>query len=239
MNMGTKLQKIVKILSEKYEINEWWERYTPFETLISIILSQRTYWKNVKTATERFAERFNGVVDVKEIEKVIKPAGLYRVRARRIRNIARDLVEKYDGKLDKILNLPYDEAKKQLITIKGIGPKTADVFLMAVNGEQVLPIDVHIFRIMKRLGIACERDDYESLRAKLESEIPPKQRMKTHLILIEFGRRICRARNPKCEECPIKRYCEVGKKDFAIPNIQNSANTRKLKISFKEIFNSE
>ena len=224
MSMGTKLQKIVKILSEKYEINEWWERYTPFETLISIILSQRTYWKNVKTATERFAERFNGVLDVtkanvKEIERVIKPAGLYRVRARRIKNIAEDLVEKYDGKLDKILNLPYDEAKKKLITIKGIGPKTADVFLMAVKGEQVLPIDVHIFRIMKRLGIAGERDNYESLRAKLESEIPPKQRTKTHLILIEFGRRICRARNPKCDECPIKRYCKAGRNDSAIPNI--------------------
>ncbi len=222
--MKTKLQKIVQILSEKYEINEWWKRYTPFETLVSIILSQRTYWKNVRTATERFAERFNGIEDVakanvKEIEKVIKPAGLYKVRARRIKNIAEDLVEKYDGKLDEILNLPYNEAKKKLITIKGIGPKTADVFLMAIKGEQVLPIDVHIFRIMKRLGIATERDSYENLKAKLESEIPPVQRMKAHLILIEFGRRICRSRDPKCEECPIKRYCRVGKNDFAAPNI--------------------
>jgi len=222
--MKTKLQKIVQILSEKYEINEWWKKYAPFETLVSIILSQRTYWKNVRTATERFAERFNGIEDVakanvKEIEKVIKPAGLYKVRARRIKNIAEDLVEKYDGKLDEILNLPYNEAKKKLITIKGIGPKTADVFLMAIKGEQVLPIDVHIFRIMKRLGIATEIDDYESLRAKLESEIPPVQRMKAHLILIEFGRRICRSRNPKCEECPIKGYCRVGKNDFAAPNI--------------------
>lgn len=222
--MKTKLQKIVQILSEKYEINEWWKKYTPFETLVSIILSQRTYWKNVRTAIERFAERFNGIEDVakanvKEIEKVIKPAGLYKVRARRIKNIAEDLVEKYDGKLDKILNLPYNKAKKKLITIKGIGPKTADVFLMAIKGEQVLPIDVHIFRIMKRLGIATERDSYENLKAKLESEIPPVQRMKAHLILIEFGRRICRSRNLKCEECPIKRYCEVGKNDFAVPNI--------------------
>jgi len=222
--MKTKLQKIVQILSEKYEINEWWKRYTPFETLVSIILSQRTYWKNVRTATERFAERFNGIEDVakanvKEIEKVIKPAGLYKVRARRIKNIAEDLVEKYDGKLDEILNLPYNEAKKKLITIKGIGPKTADVFLMAIKGEQVLPIDVHIFRIMKRLGIADERDSYENLKAILEAEIPPVQRMKAHLILIEFGRRICRSRNPKCEECPIKRYCRVGKNDFAAPNI--------------------
>ena len=222
--MKTKLQKIVQILSEKYEINEWWKKYAPFETLVSIILSQRTYWKNVRTATERFAERFNGIEDVakanvKEIEKVIKPAGLYKVRARRIKNIAEDLVEKYDGKLDEILNLPYNEAKKKLITIKGIGPKTADVFLMAIKGEQVLPIDVHIFRIMKRLGIATERDSYENLKAKLEAEIPPVQRMKAHLILIEFGRRICRSRNPKCEECPIKRYCKVGKNDFAAPNI--------------------
>jgi len=214
--MKAKLRKIVEILSEKYEINEWWERYTPFETLVGIILSQRTYWKNVKTATERFAERFNSIEDVakassKEIEEVIKPAGLYRVRAGRIKNIAKDLVEKYDGNLNKILNLPYDEAKKKLIAIKGIGPKTADVFLMAVRGEQVLPVDVHIFRIMKRLGVANEKDDYENLRAKLESEIPPEQRTKTHLILIEFGRRICRSQNPKCEECPIKRYCKVGK----------------------------
>ena len=64
MSMGTKLQKIVEILSKKYKINEWWERYTPFETLVSIILSQRTYWKNVRTLTERFSERFNGIEDV-------------------------------------------------------------------------------------------------------------------------------------------------------------------------------
>ena len=214
IGMETKLQKIVGILSKKYEINEWWMEYTPFETLVSIILSQRTYWKNVKIATERFDERFNGVEDVarasvKEIEEVIKPAGLYRVRARRIKNIAEDLVEKYDGKTDKILNLPYDDARKKLAPIKGIGPKTADVFLMAIKGERVLPVDVHIFRIMKRLGIAGERDDYESLRTKLESDIPPEERMKAHLILIEFGRQICSAQNPKCEECPIRRYREV------------------------------
>ena len=128
MNMGTELQKIVGVLSKKYEINEWWERYTSFETLVGIILSQRTYWKNVRTAIERF----NCIEDVakanvEEIEEVIKPAGLYKVRARRIKNIAVDLVEKYNGDLNKILNLPYTKAKKKLTTIKGIGPKTADV----------------------------------------------------------------------------------------------------------------
>jgi len=101
--------------------------------LVSIILSQRAYWKNVKTATERFGEKFNGIEDVakasvKEIEEAIKPAGLYRMKAPRIKNIARELVEKYDGKLDKILNLSYDEAKKKLTSIKGIGPKPLTSF---------------------------------------------------------------------------------------------------------------
>ena len=80
---------------------------------------------------------------------------------------------------------------------------------MTIKGERVLPVDVHILRIMRKLGIAGERDDYESLRAKLESDIPPEERMKAHLILIEFGRQICSAQNPKCEECPIRRYCEA------------------------------
>jgi len=149
---------------------------------------------------------------------------IYRIRARRIKNIARDLVEKYDGKLNKISNLPYDEAKKKLTSIKGIGPKTADVFLMAIKKERVLPVDVHIFRIMRRLGIADERDDYESLRAKLESEIAPEQRTKAHLILIEFGRRVCGSQNPKCEECPIKRYCEIKKRSH--PAGHNYARSR-------------
>ena len=110
-----KIQKIIKILSKNYEINEWWEQYDAFTTLVSIILSQRTYWKNVKTATERFSEKFESVEDIasasiQEIEDAIKPAGLYRMRAPRISNAAKELVEKYDGKLDKILSLSYDEA---------------------------------------------------------------------------------------------------------------------------------
>lgn len=209
-----KIKRIVKILSDKYEVNEWWGRHSTFETLVSIILSQRTYWKNVRNATERFRGRFRSITDVadanvEEIEGIIKPAGLYRVRAQRIKNIAEDLVKRYDGKLDGIVNLPYSEAKKELTSIEGIGPKTADVFLMAVKGEQILPVDVHIFRIMGRLGIADEKEDYENLRAKLEAEIPPNQRAEAHLVLIEFGRQICRAQNPRCGECPIKGYCEV------------------------------
>ena len=209
------IREIVKILAREYGYSQWWGEYTPFETLVSIILSQKTHWKNVRASTQRFGQRFKTVrevaeADMEEIEEVIKPAGLYRIKAPRIKSIAQDLVEEYGGNLDGIVELPYNEAKKRLEAINGIGPKTADVFLMAVKGEPVLPIDVHIFRIMGRLGVADGKNDYENLRAKLESEIPPAERRMAHLILIEFGREICRSRHPRCVECPIRVYCKFS-----------------------------
>ena len=212
-----KLREIIDILSSNHQHGEWWTNYTPFETLVSIILSQRTSSINVKSAMERFSRRFNGSQDVartsiREIEEIIRPAGLHRMKSPRIRTIAEELARNYDNSLDGIIRLPYAEAKAKLTSIKGIGPKTADVFLMSVRGENVLPVDVHIFRIMRRLGIAHKGDDYESLRAKIESEVSPQQRKPAHLILIEFGRQICRARNPRCGECPIGEYCTALQK---------------------------
>ena len=210
--MGDRVWRIIKTISDMYEIDlERFRRRRPFELLVAVILSQRTSRENVRKAMERFTRRFNDVEDVanarlREIEDAIRPAGIWRMKAIRIRKIARQLL-KLEGGLDSILKKPYPEAKKILSSMEGIGPKTADVFLMAARDEPVLPIDTHIFRIMRRLGVADERDDYESLRLKLETATPPALRMKAHLALIEFGRNICRARNPRCLQCPLAEIC--------------------------------
>jgi len=183
----------------------------PFYALVSIILSQNTSTKNVRAAMDRFRGRFNSVeavasASLKSIQEAIKPAGLWRMKAPRIKLIARRIVE---GGIDlrKVLSMPYPEAKRTLMSLDGIGPKTADVFLMFARGEHVLPIDTHIFRVMRRLGIAREKDDYEAVRSKLESAVKPEKRISAHLALIEFGQRICTARNPKCGECPFSKIC--------------------------------
>lgn len=207
-----KLGEIIRVISGMFDIDvSHWSERSPFEMLVGVILSQKTNWRNVRRALERFRKRFKSVEDVaeariREIEFVIRPAGLYREKARRIKEIARQLSQMAGG-LEGVLKLPYPEAKKLLSSMRGIGPKTADVFLMAVRREKVLPIDTHIFRIMRRLGVADEKDDYESLRAKLEEAVPPEERMRAHLALIEFGREICKARNPRCGNCPISQYC--------------------------------
>ena len=215
--MGDRIWKIIKTISDMYEIDlERFKHRRPFELLVSVILSQRTSRENVRKAMERFTRRFKSVEDVanarlREIEAAIKPAGIWKMKAKRIRNIARQLL-KLEGGLDSILKLPYPEARKILASMEGVGPKTADVFLMAARNEPVLPIDTHIFRIMRRLKVADEKDDYESLRLRLEKETPPEMRMKAHLALIEFGRQICRARNPRCSECPLADICPSRRK---------------------------
>ena len=206
-----KLHKVIDKVLELFPIeNIPLKGLSPFEALVAVILSQRTSRENVRKALERFRERFRSVdevaeASVREIGASIKPAGLWRMKAPRIRLIARQVLEL--GGLEKILELPYEDAKRILSSMKGIGPKTADVFLMFMRGEPVLPVDTHIFRVMRRLGFAGERDGYEGLRRKLEEATKPEKRIKAHLALIEFGREVCRARNPRCDTCPFQSFC--------------------------------
>ena len=201
------------------------ENRDPYETLVAVILSQKTNRQNVKEALRRFREKFRSIKEVAEasvdsIAEAIKPAGLWRMKAPRIKLIAEQLVNSGGG-LEKILSLPYPEAKKVLSSMKGIGPKTADVYLMIIRRDPVFPVDTHIFRIMKRLGVADEKDDYESLRKKLERATPPEKRMKAHLALIEFGRTTCRARNPRCDECFLSKLCTSSGKFKKSSRIRN------------------
>jgi endonuclease-3 len=207
-----KVSMIVDKVIEMFRPNPARIRFDdPFYALVSIILSQNTSTKNVRVAMERFRRRFDSVeavasTSLKSIQEAIKPAGLWRMKAPRIKLIARQIV---DGKIDlrKVLSMPYPEARRILTSLDGVGPKTADVFLMFARSEHVFPIDTHIFRVMRRLGIAREKDDYEAVKSRLESVVEPEKRILAHLALIEFGRRICAARNPKCGECPFSRIC--------------------------------
>jgi len=206
-----KLRKVIDKVLERFPIENIPLRgLSPFEGLVAVILSQKTNRENVRKALEAFRERFGSVEEVaeasvREIGASIKPAGLWRMKAPRIKLIARQVLE--FGGLEKILELPYEDAKKVLSSMKGIGPKTADVFLMFMRGDPVLPVDTHIFRVMRRLGFADERDGYEELRRKLEEATEPGKRIKAHLALIEFGREVCRARNPRCDTCPFQSFC--------------------------------
>ncbi len=207
-----KARRIAEVTSRKYQVElGWTNRYSLFELLVAIILSQRTYWRNTRRAIERFKAKYKSPEEVasssiEEIAETIKPAGLYREKALVIKELAEKIVRR-ELVLEKIIELPYEEARNRLLSIKGVGLKTADVFLMLAAKQPVVPIDTHIARIARRTGIVDEKADYEKIRRVLEEAVPPKQRGRLHLALIMFGRSICKPRNPKCSICPVREYC--------------------------------
>lgn len=187
-------------------------RGDPFMVLVRTVLSQNTNWRNTRVAFDNLASRFRSPsqlarADLHTIEELIRPAGLYKAKAKNLRELARVIQKKYGGDLEQVLRKPPEEARQELLTLPGAGYKTADCVLLFAAGREVLPVDTHVARIARRLGFAGPRDDREEIKRKLEGLIPQGKKGEAHLLLIQLGRRFCRALNPLCDECPVNLLC--------------------------------
>lgn len=177
------------------------------------IISQHTNDKNTAKAFQNLSNKLRitpetlAKAETKQIEQCLKPAGLYHNKAREIRQVSREMLEKYNGDLTKILSMPLDDARKELLRFPGVGPKTADVVLLFCAEKPTMPIDTHINRVSKRLGLASENADYDTLRKTLQSIFDPRDYLAVHVLLILHGRKYCRARAPLCGLCPLGNLC--------------------------------
>jgi endonuclease III len=204
--------KMIRVIGRRFRVDVW-KAGSPFETLVSTILSQNTNDRNSDAAMRKLRKRYRitpevlSKVKVRQLIPLIRSAGLYTSKAPRIKEVSRIIKEQYGGRLAPILNLPYTEAKGKLMEMPGVGPKTADILLAFVAKNPVIPVDTHIARVTKRLGIAPANANYEKTRTSLEALIPPRDRVKLHLSIIAFGRAICKAPRPLCYICPINEWC--------------------------------
>ena len=194
------------------KILERFKLMNSFELLVGTIISQNTNWKNVERAMANMRSRgfltVDGIInaDVRELEEALKVAGLYRVKAKRLKEIAYKLRD-WGLSLDDILSMRLEEARARLMELPAVGYKTADVLLAFKSGFPLIPIDTHINRIVKRLRLVNDEAGYEEIRLRLESFVPPGERALFHLALIKFGRDVCRARDPLCGSCPLSDLC--------------------------------
>jgi len=206
--------KILHILQESFSIPQWASSTRdPFQTLIITVLSQATADKNTARAFKNLSRRFSITPEalakarVEEIENAIRVGGLYRNKSRIIKAISRVILEQFNGSLDFIHSLPLEEARKILLSIPGVGPKTADVVLLFCAGKPTIPIDTHVNRVSKRLGLVPPKADYEGVRQGLEALYSPENYLPVHLLLISLGRKYCKARKPLCKPCQVNRLC--------------------------------
>ena len=179
-----------------------------YELLIAVILSAQATDKSVNLVTPVLFAKFptledlaNG--DLKEIEDTIKSIGLYKNKAKNIKELARILVEQYDGKV------PHE--KEVLVTLPGVGNKTASVTRLELWNEDEFPVDTHVTRVSIRLGLANKNDDVLTIERKLKKIFSKENWGHLHHQFIHFGRYFCKAQNPNCKNCKIIDICKENK----------------------------
>ncbi|MCW3978625.1 MAG: endonuclease III [Candidatus Bathyarchaeota archaeon] len=211
-------REALRRLLDHYRINWRPDSGDPFRSLVRIILSQNTSYKNEAVAYQRLEESI-GVTPAslaysaaEAIAEAIRPAGMHNQRSKTLKSVAEVVLEKYGGDIEPVLDKPYYEAREELMALPGVGQKTADVLLMFDAGKEVIPVDRHIFRITKRLQLVPENAGYEEVRRAIKTAAPPERHVDVHVLLIRFGREICQARNPKCSECFLLDICPYPKR---------------------------
>lgn len=211
--LKAKYHRIAAILKEMYGYPQWREHLPPVDELVSTILSQNTSDTNRDVAFNRLKERFDSWEDVRDanpeaVVEAIRPAGLANQKAPRIQNALQHLTET-QGRitLEHLRDMPIDEAKDWLTAIHGIGPKTAAIILLFSMNKPAFPVDTHVHRVTGRLGLIGPKTSAEKAHDELEKIVPPEDFYPFHLQVIQHGREVCHARNPKCEICPLQQEC--------------------------------
>ena len=195
---------------------------SPFDVLIATILSQNTTDKNSHRAFASLYGKYDTPEKLahapeEEIAQLIRIGGLYEQKARLIRQVARLVIDEYGGDLNFVCDADPVAARKELLAIKGVGPKTADCVLLFSCGRDVIPVDTHVFRVTKRLGIVPESANHEETHRVLMEEIPAGERGSVHVDLVRFGREICRAQGPRHDACFLIDLCDYARAVGAYP----------------------
>ena len=205
--------EVMEVLGREYGPVEWVPRYGPASELVSTILSQHTSDVNSHRAFDSLMKRFgslDAVADapVEEIEESIRMGGLARVKAPRIKEVlqkVREMVGSYD--LSFLAEMPLPEAKAWLKELPGIGPKTAAIILCFSLGLPAMPVDTHIYRVSKRLGLIGPKVSADAAHDILEPMVAPDDVFAFHVYLIQHGRAVCKALRPQCHRCVLASSC--------------------------------
>ncbi len=212
-------QRLFEALGPQY----WWPGETPFEVMVGAVLTQNTNWQNVEKAIRnlREADLLEPValyaVPVEELEELLRPAGYFRVKARRLRSLLAFLVDRYGGSLEAMFATDVATLREELLALNGIGPETADSILLYAGGLPVFVVDAYTHRILARHGWIDFEADYHQIQDFLQSRLPddPVLFNEFHALLVYVGKHYCRKRAPQCESCPLgEKLPDGGPREF-------------------------
>ncbi len=212
----SKTRRVVAALERRFGVPNVRRRGDLIGSFVLTALSQHTSDLNAGRAFDALKQRFPRWEDVAaaepgDIAAAIRSAGLANQKAPRIRDFVRWVRDTFgDYDLSPIRKMPTEEVVRRLTSVKGIGIKTVSVVLLFSLGRDVFPVDTHVHRICRRVGLVAWKATAEQTHHLMAPLVPPGKAMSLHVNLLRLGRTICDARRPKCPECPLRRLCDYA-----------------------------
>ena len=219
MVIRDKIKKVMKLLDKAYGSPSAFQKDDPVDVLIRTVLSQNTTDKNSLAAFDALKKRFGTWEEVldagtRDVALVIRHAGLGNIKAKRIRGALSEIMAGKRIDLGFLEKMGTEEALEYLTSLKGVGPKTAACVLLFSFNKPVMPVDTHIFRVAKRLGLIGGDIGIEEAHKILTNIVPKRLIYRFHLGIIEHGRRTCKSQTPKCGVCVVYGLCGFKKKEL-------------------------
>lgn len=211
---ATTLLGFYDALLARFGPQAWWPSATgPFEVIVGAVLTQNTNWGNVEKALARL--RAAGVLEphalaalpIDRLAELIRPAGYYNIKARRLTNLLGWMIEQFDGDIERMKRVGPDAMRRMLLEVNGIGPETADSIMLYALGHPRFVVDAYTFRVAARHGLICPPTDYHELQAVFEDRLPADAAMfnEYHALLVRVGKEFCRPR-ARCDGCPLQPF---------------------------------
>lgn len=189
----------------------WWPAETPFEVVVGAILTQNTAWGNVERAITNLKRAGlltpHGLIAAREsqVAEFIRPAGYYNVKARRLKNFMDFLRREYAGDLERMFSEPLHKLREKILTIKGVGPETADSILLYAGKKPTFVVDAYTRRILSRHGMITDGASYQGIQEIFMQDLPQDVPLykEYHALLVQLGKTFCKT-TPQCTGCPLE-----------------------------------
>lgn len=210
--ISRRLGRIYQKLYSCFGRQHWWPAQTPFEVMVGAILTQNTNWANVEKAIRNLKARrvlfprgLYGLSE-KQLAALIRPAGYYNVKAKRLRELLKFLFREYQGSVRKMFSVEAGHLRQQLLSVNGIGPETADSILLYALGKPVFVVDAYTRRVFSRHKFVSESAGYDQVQNLFMRNLKKNTLFfnEYHALIVKLGKDFCLKNKPRCAVCPLR-----------------------------------
>jgi endonuclease-3 related protein len=209
--LADRLKEIYELLRKAYGPQHWWPAESPLEVMVGAVLTQNTNWQGVEQAIANL-KRHNllnpdklKAIPTEELSRLIRPAGYFNLKARRLKNLIELVTEAYSGDLNHMRQVETGQLRRELLAVNGVGPETADSILLYALQRPVFVVDTYTYRVMNRHGLIAAEVSYDELQELFSHHLPADMTLfnEYHALLVRVGKLHCQPK-ARCQGCPLE-----------------------------------